>query len=1254
VTFTERFVTVQRTLLVLSLVLAGLPKVGRAAEPAVSDDYFVHRLRELEHELAGNIDSPRAAATLYRLAALEDDSPSLAPIDALLAKTATNPHALGEVRQLARYLQTDIQSSQGKVADAQREIASLAFATSGWLIGGFDNEGGTGHAAVFGPEKGHVDLRTAFAGKEHEVAWRQVPALGPEGRIPVGDLLRPRKNMTFYFLTTLNVPSATQAVLHYGTSGPTKLWVNGVFTAEDTDDHPARYDQHAVSVPVRAGANVVLVKVSTRDEAPGLYLRASGLDGLALAHAAFTAPSADAPVKTPLPASTSGDAVAAKGKPVAYEDVTAQLAKLVAAHPNDGALREDYAMVLAERRPFDSKTQLHRREQEAAAKLLPKNPMTLTRLAKYIDDDHNLQRQALEAALAADPKFSPARALLASYYLERGFVRRGYDEAERAAADQPGYYHAQLALAAALSAMGLDARATRLQISLADRFPSTPQVLLSAARAEKGLGHFQRAMELFRKVIALRYDEKDARNELGVMLVDSGDASGAVALLRETRTLVPTSIGVGLRLADLLSYNSTPGDALTVYDYLHQMVPDEDAVFESRGQHLLRQGDATAAIRDFKQALLLKPQNPKLQELVRSVATQENYAGPYLRDAVALAREAHAQPTTNDDDSLVLADLNVVRVYPNGLSSRYRQQIVEVLNDRGVEKARVQGVQYSPGEQEIKVERARVIKKDGSVVEAKSEADQELTDSWAGMYFDHRQHTVAFPSLEIGDVVEFTYRLDDVSQQNMFADYFGDVHFFQGTEPRRDIEYVLIAPPGRTFYSNAPGIPNLKHTVEKGDDGRQILRWQASNVVKVDPEPKMPGWANVAAYLHVSTFKEWDDVARFWWGMVKEQLAETPEIQKAAEEAVAGIPASDVRGRVRAVYDYVVTKTRYVGLEFGIHGFKPYKVDRILARRFGDCKDKASLMYAMLSHLGIKSNLVLLRMRSLGQLAVRPASLAVFNHCILFVPGLNLYLDGTAEFSGSGELPGGDQGAQVLVVQNDGTTPSMLVETPVTVPVDNVTTNTVSITLAQDGSAKIQGQAQVRGQAAQSYRRNYESETGRREKFEQSYARSYPGAHATTFEIGDPRAIEKPVETRFTLAVPRLARTDGSGLVFSPFGEPWRFAEANAPLSKRTYPVELGAPWRNDFVFNVQVPAGYIVSEAPIALEKESPFGSYQYSMTPSPQGVTVSGHVSFSVDQVSPAQYGAFRSFLEEMDRTFSRRLHLAQATASNAPEAN
>ena len=108
---------------------------------------------------------------------------------------------------------------------------------------------------------------------------------------------------------------------------------------------------------------------------------------------------------------------------------------------------------------------------------------------------------------------------------------------------------------------------------------------------------------------------------------------------------------------------------------------------------------------------------------------------------------------------------------------------------------------------------------------------------------------------------------------------------------------------------------------------------------------------------------------------------------------------------VKAVYDFVVSQTRYVGLEFGIHGYKPYRVDQILQRRFGDCKDKASLMHALLASVGIDSRLVLLRMRKLGSMPERPASLAIFNHAILYLPKLDLWLDGTASFSGSRDLP---------------------------------------------------------------------------------------------------------------------------------------------------------------------------------------------------------------------------------------------------------
>src|SRR5690606_35630556 len=115
----------------------------------------------------------------------------------------------------------------------------------------------------------------------------------------------------------------------------------------------------------------------------------------------------------------------------------------------------------------------------------------------------------------------------------------------------------------------------------------------------------------------------------------------------------------------------------------------------------------------------------------------------------------------------------------------------------------------------------------------------------------------------------------------------------------------------------------------------------------------------------------------------------TPTIERLAREIVAEIPADDIEARVRAVYGWVVENTRYVGLEFGIHSFKPYKVDQVVRRGFGDCKDKASLIWSMLKVLGIDSKMVLLRMRHLGAIGERPASLAIFNHAIVYVPALD-------------------------------------------------------------------------------------------------------------------------------------------------------------------------------------------------------------------------------------------------------------------------
>ena len=132
------------------------------------------------------------------------------------------------------------------------------------------------------------------------------------------------------------------------------------------------------------------------------------------------------------------------------------------------------------------------------------------------------------------------------------------------------------------------------------------------------------------------------------------------------------------------------------------------------------------------------------------------------------------------------------------------------------------------------------------------------------------------------------------------------------------------------------------------------------------------------------------------------------------------------------------------------------------------------------------------------------------------------------------------------------------------------------------------------------------------------------------------------METHFSLKVPELAQKDGAGLVFSPLGQPWRFLEADAPQSKRTFPIDLGAPWKNHFHYTIQLPRGFTLAESPSVVDKSSPFGTYHYEIKPGPEGLTFDGTVAFNVQQVKPADYVAFRAFLEDLDSESSRRLKL------------
>ena len=134
-----------------------------------------------------------------------------------------------------------------------------------------------------------------------------------------------------------------------------------------------------------------------------------------------------------------------------------------------------------------------------------------------------------------------------------------------------------------------------------------------------------------------------------------------------------------------------------------------------------------------------------------------------------------------------------------------------------------------------------------------------------------------------------------------------------------------------------------------------------------------------------------------------------------------------------------------------MHSYEPYPVSTVERRGFGDCKDKAAMLVALLRAVGVPAEFAMVRTRAAGAVAEDAYSVQLFDHAMVYVPELNLYLDGTARFRGPGELPPKDQGAMAMTVDAQGNATRRTV--PFTSPMDNSAPRDMEMAHVTDGGS---------------------------------------------------------------------------------------------------------------------------------------------------------------------------------------------------------
>ena len=1216
----------------------------REARADVSDSSRI--VTELTHE-AETVGAPRSYVPLRRLWQRWDDIDP-ARIEAALVSIAEGMRADPPTRAYAGLLSAYARRRRGDLDGAQLKVRELGYVGSWLNAGPFDNEGKTGLTRPFGPEEDIADplnLGRTYDGKERATRWRLAPSAAPYGWVDAGAWVRPAEKVCAYASTFVhdasNSPAAKDArpiSIWIGAAGAFKIFWNGAEVLRDEKYRDLDADRFATAVTLRPGWNRLMVKVCGDEAAPMFSLRLAARDGspdpkiVAEASVEHAQEAAAQRFKKP-------DGMAQKQAPSEAFGPIPELERR--SKSGDPAALEAYARYLVLTQSDDAAEHIARDIARKAAEKAP----TIRRLllAGDLAEDKNQRAAWIEKAEALVTPQSPVDDRILVLLARAGHLRESVNFR-----DSIPYYDrvlgldqdnvpATLARFELYTTAGLHETALGLLDIALERRPKSVALLRALAAELRDQNRTAEAARVEARYSALRFDDGSLLRDQIDLAIDRRDHDAAARWIDRYVAANPDS---SQTLAAAARFFISLGDrprAIALFKRALELAPEDAESMSALANVYALAGQTDEQLRLLRKVLELRPQSKDVREYLAHAEPQKPRADEaYARPATEFLKKRDAKP--EGFARRTLENLQVTTVFANGLASRFHQMVFQPLTDAECASAREYAFGYQADSEAVQVRGARVYRKNGQIEEAAETGEGPADDPTIATYTSQRVYYVHFPRLYPGDVVELQYRVEDVASRNEFADYFGEVRYMQDDEPTFRADYVLITPKARTFYVNDGNVPGLTKDIKEQGDAR-IYRYTAENVPALESEAYAPPSTEALAHIHVSTFKGWDAMGEWYWGLVKDQFVADDEVRRRVADVTKGI--TDPRAKVAAIYDYVVQKTRYVALEFGIHGFKPYRCAQIFARGFGDCKDKATLIVTMLKEAGIPATIVIVRTDLRGDFETDIASLAPFDHAIAYVPSMDLYLDGTAEYSGSDEFPSMDRGALALVV-NEGK--AKIVHMPEPPASASIVTHTVDSSVQPDGAIALDYHVEAKGVSGSAFRQRYHSPDTLKQRAQEDLGGEFPQLEVSLAETNNLEDVEAAAKLHVKGKAPDFARKDGDTRSMA-VGPREHFVRDYAALSQRKRDIRLEAKTTDVTEFIVRLPANAKVSHAPQNATVESPYGSVKVVVDKDTAGVyRVKTTTIIDRTKIPLAEYPKFRAYAEEADRALGQRLVFSQ----------
>lgn len=553
---------------------------------------------------------------------------------------------------------------------------------------------------------------------------------------------------------------------------------------------------------------------------------------------------------------------------------------------------------------------------------------------------------------------------------------------------------------------------------------------------------------------------------------------------------------------------------------------------------------------------------------------------------------------------------DVTTVMPDGKTKAIERRAYKILRPEGREYGAAHA--FVGGDTKLGSMRAWCIPKQGKDYEVKDKdaIERSLGIQGGELISDLKVRTLEIPAAEAGNVVG--YEIEYQSRPYVLEDWW----WIQRDIPVREARYTLQLPADWEYKAVW-----INHSAAHATaSGNNQWSWVVSDLPAIQHERRMPPFRGLAAQMIVSFlapgttersgFLTWNDMGKWQAELARGRRDTTLQINQRVAELTK--ERTTPEQKMLAIAGFVQQEIRYVAIELGIGGWQPHAAAEVFAHRYGDCKDKATLMSTMLQQAGIDSYYVVINTLRGAVGPETPPMMFLFNHVILAIKlpepmndpryqavlnhtklGRLLIFDPTDEKTPIGQIRGELQGNYGLLVTPDA---GELVQMPQLPSATTGMTRSAKLTLDAQGTLRGEVSDVRKGDFATFERYaqlEVKSSKDRVKRIEQEISHSIGMFEITAAKMLNLDATDLPFGYTYTFVAPAYAKQIGNLLAVRPRVMGILSSDLLETKEPRQYPVVFRGPEKDTDIFEITLPAGYEVDDLPAPVDAEYGFASY-------------------------------------------------------------